>query len=100
MTRNRKRLFSILLSLVLMLGAVPIEGLVMVAHADEKVLSGSMNETANDGDVLTGSTSGRVTIASGAKITLSNVTITVKYSPCQGQSNFAPLKTAVEGSRL
>jgi len=24
----------------------------------------------------------------------------LKYSPCQGQSNFAPLKTAVEGSRL
>jgi len=24
----------------------------------------------------------------------------IKYSPCQGQSNFAPLKTAVEGSRL
>ena len=22
------------------------------------------------------------------------------YSPCQGQSHFAPLKTAVEGSRL
>ena len=24
----------------------------------------------------------------------------VKYSPCQGQSKFAPLKTGVEGSRL
>ena len=38
-------------------------------------LSGDMSYTAQDGDVLTGSTSGTVTIARGASITLSNVTI-------------------------
>ena len=41
-----------------------------------KTLSGSESYTANDGAVLTGSTSGTVTIANNAKITLSDVTIT------------------------
>ena len=38
-------------------------------------LSGNMSYTAQNGDVLTGSTSGTVTIADGASITLSDVTI-------------------------
>ncbi len=46
------------------------------AWATDKTLSGSENYTAQDGDVLTGSTSGTVTIANNAKITLSDVTIT------------------------
>ena len=46
------------------------------AWATDKMLSGSESYTANDGDVLTGSTSGTVTIANNAKITLSDVTIT------------------------
>ena len=46
------------------------------AWATDKTLSGSESYTAQDGDVLTGSTSGTVTIANNAKITLSDVTIT------------------------
>ena len=46
------------------------------AWATDKTLSGSESYTAQDGDVLTGSTSGTVTIAADAKITLSDVTIT------------------------
>lgn len=45
------------------------------AWATDVTLSGSDNYTAQDGDVLTGSTSGTVTIANNAKITLSDVTI-------------------------
>ena len=45
------------------------------AWATDKKLSGSESYTAQDGDVLTGSTSGTVTIAADAKITLSDVTI-------------------------
>jgi len=48
----------------------------MTAWATDKTLSGSENYTAQDGDVLTGSTSGTVTIASDASITISDVTIT------------------------
>ena len=46
------------------------------AWATDKTLSGSENYEAQNGDVLTGSTSGTVTIAADAKITLSGVTIT------------------------
>ena len=46
-----------------------------MAGATDKTLSGSESYTAQDGDVLTGSTSGTVTIASGASITLSGATI-------------------------
>ena len=53
-----------------------ITATVKKAVEPNKTLSGSDNYTAQDGDVLTGSTSGTVTIASGAKITLSDVTIT------------------------
>ena len=88
----KKCIMTFALTAVMVLGAVPIEGLVMVAHADEKVLSGSMNETATDGDVLTGSTSGRVTIASGAEITLSNVTITGGIV-CEGSAEITLVDT-------
>ena len=53
-----------------------ITATVKKAVEPNKTLSGSDNYTANDGAVLTGSTSGTVTIASDAKITLSDVTIT------------------------
>ena len=46
------------------------------AWAQDKTLSDSESYTAQNGDVLTGSTSGTVTIADNAKITLSDVTIT------------------------
>ena len=46
------------------------------AWATDKTLSGSESYTAQNGDVLTGSTSGTVTIANNATITLSDVTIT------------------------
>ena len=58
-----------MLLLVMMLTTV-------TAWATDKTLSGSESYTAQDGDVLTGSTSGTVTIANNAKITLSDVTIT------------------------
>ena len=45
------------------------------AWATDVTLSGSDNYTAQDGDVLTGSTSGTVTIAGNANITLNNATI-------------------------
>jgi len=47
----------------------------MTAYAAETTLSGSESYTAQDGDVLTGSTSGTVTIADNANITLNNATI-------------------------
>ena len=47
-----------------------------MAGATDKTLSGSESYTAQDGDVLTGSTSGTVTIAGNASITLNNATIT------------------------
>ena len=53
-----------------------ITATVKKAVEPNKTLSGSDNYTANDGAVLTGSTSGTVTIADNAKITLSDVTIT------------------------
>ena len=53
-----------------------ITATVKKAVEPNKTLSGSDNYTANNGAVLTGSTSGTVTIAADAKITLSDVTIT------------------------
>ena len=47
----------------------------MTAWAQDVTLPSSDNYTANDGKVLTGSTDGTVTIADGAKITLSGATI-------------------------
>ena len=58
-----------MLLLVMMLTAT-------TAWAQDKTLSDSESYTAQNGDVLTGSTSGTVTIADNAKITLSDVTIT------------------------
>ena len=55
---------------------ITITATVKKAVEPNKTLSGSESYTANDGDVLTGSTSGTVTIAEDAKITLSDVTIT------------------------
>ena len=55
---------------------ITITATIKKAVEPNKTLSGSESYTANDGDVLTGSTSGTVTIASGANVTLSDVTIT------------------------
>ena len=55
---------------------ITITATIKKAVEPNKTLSGSENYTASDGDVLTGSTSGTVTIANNAKITLSDVTIT------------------------
>ena len=55
---------------------ITITATVKKAVEPNKTLSGSENYEANDGDVLTGSTSGTVTIVTDAKITLSDVTIT------------------------
>jgi hypothetical protein len=55
---------------------ITITATVKKAVEPNKTLSGSDSYTAQNGDVLTGSTSGTVTIAEDAKITLSDVTIT------------------------
>lgn len=55
---------------------ITITATVKKAVEPNKTLSGSDSYTAQDGDVLTGSTSGTVTIANNVKITLSDVTIT------------------------
>ena len=55
---------------------ITITATVKKAVEPNKTLSGSESYTAQDGDVLTGSTSGTVTIANNAKITLSDITIT------------------------
>jgi len=69
---------TFVLTVAMVLGAVPLPFMPrsMVVYAAEKELSGSESYTAQDGDVLTGSTSGTVTIANNAKITLSDATIT------------------------
>ena len=54
---------------------ITITATVKKAVEPNKTLSGSESYTANDGDVLTGSTSGTLTIPDGAKVTLSDVTI-------------------------
>jgi hypothetical protein len=72
MTQTTIKGFSVrvaMMLLVMMLTTV-------TAWAQDKTLSGSESYTAQDGDVLTGSTSGTVTIANGANVTLSDVTIT------------------------
>ena len=55
---------------------ITITATIKKAVEPNKTLSGNESYTASDGDVLTGSTSGTVTIAADAKITLSDVTIT------------------------
>ena len=60
----------------LLLAVMMLTMTAQTAWATDVTLSGSDNYTAQDGDVLTGSTSGTVTIAGNANITLSDVTIT------------------------
>ncbi len=73
------------LALLIVSGGVPItplsqvfEDIAITASAEETTVDLSSltgNYTAQDGDVLTGSTSGTVTIAGNANITLNNATI-------------------------
>ena len=84
--QKAKRIFAAMLALTITTGTLPytplsgvVEDMSITASAegtnvDLAVLTGDY--TAQDGDVLTGSTSGTVTIAADAKITLSGVTIT------------------------
>ena len=74
--KTRRRILSLILSLVLIIGRIPNSPMILVANAAEKTLSGSDSYTAQDSDVLSGSTSGTVTIANNASITLSDATIT------------------------
>ncbi|SDB36041.1 MBG domain-containing protein [Eubacterium oxidoreducens] len=73
-----KCIMTFVLALAMVLGAIqlPFISESKTVHAAETTLSGSDNYTANNGDVLTGSTSGTVTIASDANVTLSDATIT------------------------
>ena len=92
---------------------ITITATVKKAVEPNKTLSGSENYTANNGDVLTGSTSGTVTIASGASITLSDVTITggivcegsitiilVGTNSVTGATNKAGIEVGVENTTL
>lgn len=87
--------------------------LVSSAWATNKTLSGSESYEAQDGDVLTGSTSGTVTIAADAKITLSDVTITggivcsgtaeitlVGTNSVSGATNMAGIQVGGSGTTL
>ena len=67
-------------------------GTITKTFAINKELSGSESYTAQDGDVLTGSTSGTVTIANNAKITLSDVTITGGIV-CEGSAEITLIGT-------
>jgi len=77
-----------------------ITAMVKKAVEPNKTLSGSESYTAQDGDVLTGSTSGAVTIANNAKITLSDVTITGGIV-CEGTADITLVGTnSVTGASL
>ena len=79
---------------------ITITATVKKAVEPNKTLSGSDNYTAQDGDVLTGSTSGTVTIANNAKITLSDVTITGGIV-CKGTADITLVGTnSVTGASL
>lgn len=79
---------------------ITITATVKKAVEPNKTLSGSDNYTAQDGDVLTGSTSGTVTIADNAKITLSDVTITGGIV-CEGTADITLVGTnSVTGASL
>ena len=67
MTRQK---FNLILTLAVMLT------MAQTAWATDIILSGSDSYTAQDGDVLKGTTSGTVTIANNATITLSDAAIT------------------------
>ena len=81
----RKALAAVL-ALLIVSGSTPIqplsqvfEDIAITASAEGTTVDLSLltdNYTAQDGDVLTGSTSGTVMVADGAKVTLSGVTIT------------------------
>ena len=81
--------------------------------ATNKTLSGSESYEAQNGDVLTGLTSGTVTIANGAKITLSDVTISggivcsgtaeitlVGTNSVSGATNMAGIQVGGSGTTL
>ena len=87
--------------------------LVSSAWATNKTLSGSESYEAQNGDVLTGLTSGTVTIANGAKITLSDVTISggivcsgtaeitlVGTNSVSGATNMAGIQVGGSGTTL
>lgn len=87
--------------------------LVSSAWATNKTLSGSESYEAQDGDVLTGLTSGTVSIANGAKITLSDVTISggivcsgtaeitlVGTNSVSGATNMAGIQVGGSGTTL
>ena len=87
--------------------------LVSSAWATNKTLSGSESYKAQNGDVLTGLTSGTVTIANGAKITLSDVTISggivcsgtaeitlVGTNSVSGATNMAGIQVGGSGTTL
>ena len=77
-----------------------ITAMVKKAVEPNKTLSGSESYTAQDGDVLTGSTSGTVTIANNVKITLSDVTITGGIV-CEGTADITLVGTnSVTGANL
>ena len=64
------------------------------AWATDKTLSGSESYTAQNGDVLTGSTSGTVTIDNNASITLNDVTITGGIV-CEGSATITLVGTNI-----
>ncbi|MDY6264911.1 MAG: MBG domain-containing protein [Fibrobacter sp.] len=83
------------------------------AFAENITLSGNENYEAQNGDVLTGLTSGTVTIANGAKITLSDVTISggivcsgtaeitlVGTNSVSGATNMAGIQVGGSGTTL
>ena len=87
--------------------------LVSSAWATNKTLSGSESYEAQNGDVLTGLTSGTVTIANGAKITLSDVSISggivcsgtaeitlVGTNSVSGATNMAGIQVGGSGTTL
>ena len=86
---------------------------IATAFAENVTLSGSDSYTAQNGDVLTGSTSGTVTIAADAKITLSDVTISggivcsgtaeitlVGTNSVSGATNMAGIQVGGSGTTL
>ncbi|SHJ14905.1 hypothetical protein [Fibrobacter sp. UWP2] len=90
-----------------------LTALVSSAWATNKTLSGSESYEAQNGDVLTGLTSGTVTIANGAKITLSDVTISggivcsgtaeitlVGTNSVSGATNMAGIQVGGSGTTL
>ena len=88
MNKTKRRFLSILLTLALVLGLMP--GMSLTARAegtavDLSTLTG--NYTATDGDVLSGTASGKtVTIPAGATVTLNGVNISNGSINCAGDA--------------